>query len=75
MKPARTFELAIKNDREFADAYNNLGVIYYLQKKYGKAIKEYEQRNQAAAGFGFFLQQSRRRLLLQEGIRKGQPGV
>ena len=25
-----------------ADACNNLGVIYYLEKKYGKAIKQYE---------------------------------
>ncbi len=39
----KDFELAIKNDRQFADAYNNLGVIYYLQKKYGKAIKHYEE--------------------------------
>ena len=28
----KDFERAIKNDRQFADAYNNLGVIYYLQK-------------------------------------------
>jgi tetratricopeptide (TPR) repeat protein len=39
----KDFERAIKNDRQFADAHNNLGVIYYLQKKYGKAIKAYEQ--------------------------------
>ena len=26
-----------------ADACNNLGVIYYLEKKYGKAVKQYEQ--------------------------------
>jgi tetratricopeptide (TPR) repeat protein len=39
----KDFEKAIKNDREFADAYNNLGVIFYLEKKYGKAISKYEQ--------------------------------
>ena len=39
----KNFERAIKNDREYADAYNNLGVIYYLQKKHGKAIKQYEK--------------------------------
>jgi tetratricopeptide (TPR) repeat protein len=39
----KSFELAIKNDRQLADAYNNLGVIYYLEKRYGKAIKQYEQ--------------------------------
>src|SRR6185369_5984564 len=38
----KDFEIAVKKDREFADAYNNLGVIYYLQKKYGKAISKYE---------------------------------
>jgi tetratricopeptide (TPR) repeat protein len=38
----RDFEHAIKIDRQFADARNNLGVIYYLQKKYGAAIKRYE---------------------------------
>jgi tetratricopeptide (TPR) repeat protein len=40
---SKNFERAIKNDREYADAYNNLGVIYYLEKKYGKAIKQYEK--------------------------------
>jgi tetratricopeptide (TPR) repeat protein len=39
----KSFELAIKNDRQLADACNNLGVIYYLEKKYGKAVKQYEQ--------------------------------
>src|SRR5207248_2870607 len=39
---SKSFERAIKNDRDYADAYNNLGVIYYLEKKYGKAIKQYE---------------------------------
>src|SRR5439155_2786268 len=37
------YELAINNDHQSADAYNNLGVIYYLQKKYGKAVNHYEQ--------------------------------
>ena len=38
----KDFERAIKIDRQFADAHNNLGVIFYLQKKYGAAIKRYE---------------------------------
>lgn len=38
----KDFERAIKIDKEFADARNNLGVIFYLQKKYGPAIKRYE---------------------------------
>src|SRR5579862_5798952 len=38
----KDFERSIKTDKQFADAQNNLGVIYYLQKKYGAAIKRYE---------------------------------
>jgi len=26
----------------YSDAHNNLGVIFYLLKNYGKAIKEYD---------------------------------
>ncbi|HEV2730121.1 MAG TPA: tetratricopeptide repeat protein [Terriglobales bacterium] len=52
---SKSFERAIKNDRDYADAYNNLGVIYYLEKKYGKAIKQYEKaiklRQDAASYF------------------------
>jgi len=40
---SKSFERAIKNDRAYADAYNNLGVIYYLEKKYGKAIRQYKK--------------------------------
>jgi len=39
----RDFESAIKHDPQFADAYNNLGVIFYEEKKYGKAIDRYER--------------------------------
>ncbi|HXY03603.1 MAG TPA: tetratricopeptide repeat protein, partial [Terriglobales bacterium] len=38
----KDFDRAIHFDKQFADAHNNLGVIYYLQKKYGNAIKQYE---------------------------------
>ena len=38
----KEFRLAIKTDRNFADAHNNLGVDYYELKKYSKAISEYE---------------------------------
>ncbi|HEV2714564.1 MAG TPA: tetratricopeptide repeat protein [Terriglobales bacterium] len=52
---SKSFERAIKSDREYADAYNNLGVIYYLEKKHGKAIKQYEKaiklRQDAASYF------------------------
>jgi tetratricopeptide (TPR) repeat protein len=39
----KSFERAIRADKEYADAYNNLGVIYYIQKKYGKAIGRYNK--------------------------------
>ena len=39
----RSFEESIRADHEFADAYNNLGVIYYESKKYGAAVKQYER--------------------------------
>jgi tetratricopeptide (TPR) repeat protein len=39
----KSFEQAIKADRQFADAYNNLGVVLYEEKKYGPAIKQYRR--------------------------------
>jgi len=50
----RSFERAIRSDREFADAYNNLGVIYYEARKYGAAVKQYEKaiaRDSSSASF------------------------
>ena len=42
-KRARDFENAIRADRAYSDAYNNLGVIFYISKKYGKAIDRYNK--------------------------------
>ena len=39
----KTFETAIRFDRTYADAHNNLGVCHYLAKDYGRAIKEYRK--------------------------------
>ena len=39
----KSFERAIKSDKNYPDARNNLGVIHYIQKKYGRAIKEYRK--------------------------------
>ena len=39
----KSFERAIKYDRQNAIAYNNLGVIDYLEKKYNQAIKRYRK--------------------------------
>jgi tetratricopeptide (TPR) repeat protein len=38
----KEFQLAIKADKDFADAHNNLGVDFYELKRYGKAISQYE---------------------------------
>ena len=54
----KDFERAIKSDRQFADAHNNLGVIYYLQKKVRRSHQTIRERHQAAPGFGVLLQQS-----------------
>jgi tetratricopeptide (TPR) repeat protein len=37
----KSFERAVKADRELADAFNNLGVVYYEERKYAAAIKQY----------------------------------
>jgi tetratricopeptide (TPR) repeat protein len=39
----KSFEHAIKADRNFSSAYNNLGVVYYEGKKYGAAVKQYKK--------------------------------
>ena len=51
----KDFERAIHFDHQYADALNNLGVIDYESKKYGKAIKQYEKAHPAATGFRFLL--------------------
>jgi tetratricopeptide (TPR) repeat protein len=50
----KTFEHAIHYDRTFADAYNNLGVVYYEAGKYRAAVKQYEKaiaRDNSSASF------------------------
>jgi tetratricopeptide (TPR) repeat protein len=39
----KSFERAIRSDRDYADAYNNLGVVFYEAKKYGAAVKQYDK--------------------------------
>ena len=39
----REFERATKMDKHYAEAFNNLGVIAYIHKKYGRAIKYYKK--------------------------------
>ncbi|MEP6961380.1 MAG: tetratricopeptide repeat protein, partial [Acidobacteriota bacterium] len=37
------YERAIKLDRNYPEAQNNLGTVLYAQKSYGNAIKQYEK--------------------------------
>src|SRR5579863_1227637 len=39
----KSFERAIKINRRFSDAYNNLGATYYAEKQYKKAISQYQR--------------------------------
>ncbi|MGC1535557.1 MAG: tetratricopeptide repeat protein [Candidatus Sulfotelmatobacter sp.] len=50
----KSFERAVRSDRQFADAYNNLGVVYYEGKKFGPAVKQYQkaiEHDSASASF------------------------
>ena len=50
----KDFERALHYDRTYAEAMNNLGVIYYKDAKYGKAIKQYEKALQLRPDFASF---------------------
>jgi len=39
----KTCQQAIKADHKLSDAYNNLGVAYYEERRYGTAVKEYRK--------------------------------
>ena len=39
----KSFQKSLKADKKYADARNNLGVVYYMGKNYSKAIKNYRQ--------------------------------
>jgi len=39
----KSFEKAIKIDKNYSKAYNNLAVVHYQSKKYGRAIKNYKR--------------------------------
>lgn len=39
----KSFEQALKYNRQYADAYNNLGVVLYEEKKFGAAVKHYRR--------------------------------
>ena len=66
----KSFERAIKADRKHADAYNNLGVIYYQERSYNAAIRNYRESDLVAGRCRLLLQQYGRGLLRQETVRQ-----
>ena len=42
-KAQRSIQKAVKMDKKYAEAINNLGVTFYLKKKYGQAEKNYKK--------------------------------
>ena len=50
----KSFERALKFDKKYSDARNNLGVVYYMTKKYSKAIKNYRQAIALRASASFY---------------------
>jgi len=42
-KAQRSIEKSVKMDKKYAEAINNLGVTFYLKKKYGQAEKNYKK--------------------------------
>lgn len=50
----KEFQKAIRDDKSYPEAYNNLGALYYNSRKYGSAVKEYKKAirlNEANASF------------------------
>jgi tetratricopeptide (TPR) repeat protein len=45
----KAFERAIKLDKTYPEAYNNLGALNYNSRKYGAAVKEYKKAIRLAA--------------------------
>jgi len=39
----KSYEHALKVDKTYAEAVNNIGTVYYAQKRYGTAIRRYRQ--------------------------------
>ncbi len=39
----KTFELSIRTDKNYANAYANLGVVYYEEGNLGKSIRSYDK--------------------------------
>jgi tetratricopeptide (TPR) repeat protein len=39
----KEFQRALKIDKDYPEAYNNLGALYYNDRKFGSAVKEYKK--------------------------------
>ena len=71
----KSYEAAIKLDPKYADAINNVGTIFYAQKRYRSAISRYRKALDPFAGFGFDLEQSGHRLLCAREISRDVGGL
>ena len=71
----KAYEHAIKLDKKYADAINNVGTVFYAEKKYRSAISRYNQALQYCAGFRVHLEQSRHRLVRSRQIRPDDAGL
>ncbi|HET9280696.1 MAG TPA: tetratricopeptide repeat protein [Candidatus Angelobacter sp.] len=39
----KEFQAAIKDDKKYPEAYNNLGALFYNERNYGSAVKQYKK--------------------------------
>ena len=39
----KEFQASIKDDKKYPEAYNNLGALFYNERKFGSAIKQYKK--------------------------------
>ena len=65
----KSFEAAIRLDREYADAHNNLGVDYYLQesaRQAGKLREGASLANESSGDFGRAIKEYRKAIKLHE---------
>ncbi len=69
------FQRATKINKKFAAAYNNIGAIYFAQKQYSKAIRQYQKALSIAGADRRFLQQHGLRLFRRETLSRRLQGV
>jgi tetratricopeptide (TPR) repeat protein len=50
----KEFQQAIKTDKDYPEAYNNLGALYYNAHKFGSAVREYKRAIKLSDGNASF---------------------